>query len=146
MNERVAIEVVEMLANERGVSPAKIDATSRLLQDLGMDGDDAVDFFISLQERFGTDLTTLHERWSDHFGPEGFSCWNGLVIMPAAVIGGVTAGLLDLGTTAGITIAVTLLGLWIWVMKTWGPPDTLQPITVAQVIAAVEVGDWSRLD
>lgn len=137
-------EVVEMLAKERGLSSAKIEASSRLLQDLGMDDDDAVDFFNSLQERFGTDLLALHERWSDHFGPEGFSCWNGLVIMPAAAIGGGAAGLLDLGMVGGIAITVALLALWLWVMKTWGPPDRMQPITVAQVIAAVEAGAWPR--
>ena len=139
-----ASEVVEMLAKERGLSPAKIDASSRLLQDLGMDGDDAVDFFTSLQERFGTDLTALHEEWSDHFGPEGCSCWNGLVIMPAAVVGGAVAALLDIGAVGGIAITIALLALWLWAMKTWGPPDKMQPITVEQVIAAVEAGAWPR--
>jgi len=137
-----ASELMEMLARERGLSPAKIEPSSRLLQDLGMDGDDAVDFFNSLQERFGTDLSALQERWSDHFGPEGFSCWNGLVIMLAAAIGGVAAGLLELGAAGGIAVAAALLALWVGVMKIWGPPDKTQPITVAEVIAAVEAGAW----
>jgi acyl carrier protein len=137
-----ASQVVEMLAKERGLPAAKIDVSSRLLQDLGMDGDDAVDFFTSLHERFGTDLTALHERWSDHFGPEGYSCWNCLVVMPAAVVGGVAAGFFDLGTIGGIVITVALLGFSFWVMKTWGAPDRMHPITVAQVIAAVEAGAW----
>ena len=140
----IASEVVEMLAQERGLSPAKLNESSRLLQDLGMDGDDAVDFFTALQERFGTDLSALHEGWSDHFGPEGFSCWNGLVIMPAAVIGGVAAALLNLGEVGGIAITVALLVLWLWVVKTWGPSDKTEPITVEQVIAAVEAGAWPR--
>lgn len=142
--ERAANEVVEMLAKERGLSPTEIDASSRLLQDLGMDGDDAADFFTSLQERFGTDLTALHEGWSDHFGPEGFSCWNGLLIIPVAVVGGVVAALLDFGAVGGIAITFALLALWLWAMKTWGPPDKMQPITVKQVIAAVEAGSWPR--
>jgi len=144
--DETASEVLEMLAKERGLSQTKIQATSRLLQDLGMDGDDAVDFFTSLQERFGTDLTALHEGWGDHFGPEGFSCWNGLVILPAAMIGGVAAGFLDLGAAGGIALTVALLGLLLWVMKTWGPRDTMQPITVEQVIAAVQAGTWPQRD
>jgi acyl carrier protein len=87
-------EVIDLLAHERGLARAKVQLSDRLLQDLGMDGDDAVDFFNSLHERFGTDLTHLHEHWSEHFGAEGFSCWNGLVIIPAAVIGGVVARVL----------------------------------------------------
>lgn len=142
--DAVASEVVEMLAKERGLSPAKIEPSSRLLQDLGMDGDDAVDFFISLQKRFGTDFSALREQWSDHFGPEGISCWNGLVIIPAAVIGGGAAGLLGVGVAGGIAITVALLAFWIWAMKIWGPPDRMQPITVAQMIAAVEAGAWPR--
>lgn len=141
-----ASEVVMMLAKERGLSPAKINASSRLLHDLGMDGDDAVDFFTALHERFGTDLSALHEGWSDHFGPEGFSCWNGLVIMSAAVVGGVAAALLNIGAAGGIVITVALLALWLWIMRIWGPPEKMQPITVDQVIAAVEAGAWPRRD
>ena len=84
---RAASEVMEMLAQERGLPRNKIEPSSRLLQDLRIDGDDAVDFFISLQDRFGTDLSALQERWSEHFGPEGFSCLNGLVLLPPAVMG-----------------------------------------------------------
>ena len=144
--DETASEVVEMLAHERGLSPDKINPSSRLLQDLGMDGDDAVDFFTTLQERFGTDLSALQERWSDHFGPEGFSCWNVLVIMPAAIMGVVAAAVLNLGAAGAVAITVALLALWLWAMKTWGPPDKMQPITVEQVIAAVEAGAWPRRD
>lgn len=58
-----------------------IHLSHRLVQDLGMDGDDTVDFFNNVHERFHTDLTHLHEHWSEHFGREGFSCLNGLVII-----------------------------------------------------------------
>ena len=109
-----------------------------------MDGDDAVDFFTTLQERFGTDLSALQETWSDHFGPEGFSWSNGLVIMPAALMGGVTAAILKLGAAGGVAITVALLGLWILAMKTWGTSNKMQPITVEQVIAAVAAGAWPR--
>ena len=139
-----ASEVMEMLAQDRGLPPNQIEPSSRLLQDLGMDGDDAVDFFSSLEDRFGTDLSALQERWSEHFGPEGFSCLNGLVFLPAAVIGGVVAGLLNQGAVAGFAIFVAVLPLWFWAMNKWGPPDRMKPITVAEVIAAVEAGAWPR--
>jgi acyl carrier protein len=139
----VARDVIQMLAEERGLPPAKIGPSSRLLEDLGMDGDDAVDFFILLEKRFGTDFSTLHERWGDHFGPEGLSCWVGLVVIAAAFVGGTAAGLLHLGTEVGIAITVALLALWLWVMKTWGPYRVV-PITVGQVVEAVETGTWPR--
>lgn len=116
--------------------------SDRLLQDLDMDGDDAVDFFNSVHDRFGTDLTDLYEHWSQHFGPEGFSCLNGLVIIPAAVIGGVVAGVAGLSAFWGFAITVALLAAWLWAMRRWGPPDRMVPLTVEEVVAAVEAGAW----
>ena len=96
----------------------------------------------TVHERFATDLTHLHEHWSDYFGPEGFSCWNGLVIIPAAVIGGVVVGIADLPALWGVAITVALLAAWVWVERRWGPPDRTVPITVGDVVAAVETGAW----
>tara|TARA_Y100000815_G_scaffold240890_1_gene236670 strand:- start:55 stop:396 length:342 start_codon:yes stop_codon:yes gene_type:complete len=112
-----------------------------------MDGDDAVDFFNSVHERFGTDLTHLHEHWSEHFGPEGLSCWYGLAIIPAAVIGGAVAGTSGLSAFGGFVITVALLAAALWASRRWGPADRTVPITVGEVVAAVEVGAWpSRPD
>ena len=135
-------EVIDLVARERGLPPEKVHLSHRLLQDLGMDGDDAVDFFNSVNERFGTDLTHLREQWGQHFGPEGFSCWIGLVLIAVAVIGGVVAGAAGLSTFWGVAIAVALLAAWLWVMPRWGPPDRMVPITVEDVAAAVEAGAW----
>jgi acyl carrier protein len=137
-------EVIDILADERGLPAERLQLSDRLRQDLGMDGDDAVDFFNGLHERFGTDLTHLHERWSEHFGPEGFSCWTGLVIMPAAVMGGVIAAVAGLSTFWGVAVTVALLAAWLWVMRRWGPSDKMVPVTVQEVVAAVEAGAWPR--
>ncbi len=135
-------EVIDLVADERGLPREKVGLSDRLLQDLGMDGDDAVDFFNTVHERFGTDLTALHEHWSEHFGPEGFSCWNGLVIIPAAIVGGLVAGAAGLSTFWGVALTVALIATWLWVMRRWGPPDRMVPVAVADVVAAVEAGAW----
>ena len=138
-------DVLRMVVEQTGVVPEKICLSSRLLHDLGMDGDDAVEFFDSVHERFGTDLTHLHEHWSEHFGPEGFSCWSGLIMVPAALIGGVVAGVAGLSTFWGVVMTVALLVAWVWAMRRWGPPDRTVPVTVGQVVAAVEAGVWPSL-
>jgi hypothetical protein len=135
-------EVIDLIADERGLPREKVHLPDRLLQDLGMDGDDAVDFFISVHERFGTDLTHLHEHWSEHFGTEGFSCLNGLVIIPAAIIGGLVAGFAGLSAFRGFVLTVALLAAWLWAMRRWGPPDKMVPLTVQEVVAAIEAGAW----
>ena len=142
-------EVIDLVADERGLPREKVHLSDRLLQDLGMDGDDAVDFFISVHERFGTDLADLQEHWTEHFGPEGFSWLNGLVIIPAALIGGVVGGLVGPSKfwsyAVGFTIAVALLAAWLWVMRRLGPPDRMVPVTVQEVVAAVEEEGASAL-
>ena len=135
-------EIIDLVAAERGLPREKVKLSDRLLQDLGMDGDDAVDFFISVHDRFGTDLTQLQQNWSEHFGPEGFSLWNGLVIVPAAIIGGLVAGFAGLSTFWGLAVTVALLAAWLWAMRRWGPPDRMVPVTVQEVVAAVEAGAW----
>ncbi|WP_165184083.1 acyl carrier protein [Caulobacter soli] len=64
-------QVIALLAEERGLSVSEIDLNSRLLEDLGMDGDDAVEFFDLYEKRFAVDLKPLWGHWRKHFGPEG---------------------------------------------------------------------------
>jgi hypothetical protein len=135
-------EIIDLLVEERGLPRERIQLTSRLLQDLGMDGDDAVDFFDTIHKRFGTDLTSLYDNWVNHFGPEGVSCWNGLVILPAAIIGGLFAGGSGLSTFWGIALTIAVLAAWLWAMRRWGPPDKMVPVTVREVVTAVEAGAW----
>ena len=143
--ENLEAEVIDLLVEERGLPRERIQPTSRLLQDLGMDGGDAVDFFEIIHKRFGTDLTHLYDSWGGHFGPEGVSCWDALIILPAALIGGLFAGDAGLSTFWGIVVTVALLAAWVWAMRRWGPPDRMVPITVREVIAAVEAGEWPSL-
>jgi acyl carrier protein len=64
-------EVFEFVAKERGIQRDKLKLSDRLLVDLGMDGDDAVEFFEAFEKKFGVDLTYLQEHWNEYFGPEG---------------------------------------------------------------------------
>lgn len=135
-------QVIDLVADERGLSREKLHFSDRLLEDLGMDGDDAVDFFDDLHERFGTDLTYLYEHWSEHFGPEGFSCWNGLVIIPAAITGGALAGAARLSAFWAMAITLALLITWSWLTRRLEPSGGTKPITIGDVVAAVEAGEW----
>jgi acyl carrier protein len=141
MASNLEAEVIDVLAHERGLPRERIQLSDRLLQDLGMDGDDAVDFFMSLHERFGTDLTHLQEHWSEHFGPEGMSCWNALLIIPLGLVAGLLAAFAH-STFWGIVAAVAIFVAWVWVMHRWGPRDRMVPISVSDVVAAVEAGEW----
>lgn len=84
-----------------------INASDRLLQDLGLDGDDAAELFAELSHRFGTNFQALQAHWERHFRAE--------------------PTLLDFvpGRSRG---------------------RQLEPITVAQVLRAVDRGEWLAAD
>jgi hypothetical protein len=71
MSNELQSAVFAFIQNERRCKPDEIGLDRSLNLDLGMDGDDAVEFFEAFAEKFGVDLTELGEEWSRYFGPEG---------------------------------------------------------------------------
>lgn len=61
------------MAAERGVTTARVVPQSTLFGDLGLDGDDAYEFFVAFREQFNVDLKNLD--LDRHFGPEGMYPW-----------------------------------------------------------------------
>ena len=60
--------VLAFVAESTGVAPGQVTLSSRLAQDLGLDGDDAVEFMEAFKSHFGVDLSAFEFR--RHFGPE----------------------------------------------------------------------------
>ena len=71
MEDDLENRIISLVAEERKEDPRKMTANTRLLEDLGMDGDDAVEFFEKYEVMFEVDLTKI--KWARHFGPEGFN-------------------------------------------------------------------------
>jgi hypothetical protein len=46
-----------------------------------------------------------------------------VLIIPAAVIGGLVAGAASLSTFWGVAVTIALLAAWLWVMRRWAPAD-----------------------
>lgn len=62
--------VVDFTARQLSVRREKIGLESRLGRDLGVDGDDAVQFFDQFEKTFNVSLSNLRSEWGYHFGPE----------------------------------------------------------------------------
>jgi acyl carrier protein len=60
--------VIELVAEQTGVSPSRISAATRIGEDLGVDGDDAADLLTEFASRFHVDLAGF--QFPRHFGPE----------------------------------------------------------------------------
>jgi acyl carrier protein len=146
-NDDVEHDVRQMLAHERGLPVERITPSSRLREDLGMDGDDAIEFFLELNQRFGTNLSTLEENWSRYFSSEGLSLWNAAIIVPFAAAGGVIGAALHWPKWAAVLLALTFVIAAYWGLSKLPRRKSAQSdwaITVAELIAAVKAGAWSK--
>jgi hypothetical protein len=133
--------VLRLVSEERGIELTKLNLSDRLCVDLGMDGDDAVEFFESFAAEFNVDCSEVQSRWSDYFGPEG-------VVLPPAF--------LVVSAAIGVLIAILFPSLYGWagfllflvicfvVLFVWAQINTLRErenptspqITIAQLVEA----------
>lgn len=70
MTESIDDQVMDFVAKEVPVNRTKISPSTTLFGDLGIDGDDALEFLQAYAEHFGVNIEGL--KFTDHFGPEGF--------------------------------------------------------------------------
>jgi Protein of unknown function (DUF1493) len=70
------------------VQREKLTPGTTLSHDLGMEGDDAVEFFEDFAAKFTVDLRLLGENWNYYFDPEGLGLVGSLlVVVPTLAIG-----------------------------------------------------------
>ena len=73
---------------QTGVLPEKLNFESRLSFALGIEGDDAAQFFERFQKKFSVDLAELKENGSSYSAPEKVSLVTApIVLLPALFLG-----------------------------------------------------------
>ena len=140
-------EIVRYLHEEQGCKLERLTPDARILQDLGVDGDDAGDLFEHLHKEFGTDFSAI-EQWTTYFNHEGYSMRGGCLGLGATML--VAAGIaisitthFNLANAWGYAITL-IIGVVIIVILSRMIPDTHKPITIAELVAAVEAGVWPK--
>src|SRR5688572_18627454 len=72
MNHGVNRDLIDFISSELRIAPDRLLPTTRLVQDLGVDGADGSELIESFGRRFRVDLSTFESK--RYFGPEaGFS-------------------------------------------------------------------------
>jgi hypothetical protein len=137
--------VLDFTAQQWCVRRQKLSTNTQLAQNLGMAGDDAVEFFEKFGKEFRVNLEDLETRWDRHFFPQG---GGGPSLEAIAVIClCVTAGCL-LRHYVGILPAwgwgIGLIILAIVIDKRWFLKDTMVPSTVVDLVDSVRSGRWSK--
>lgn len=125
--------------------PDQLSDDHRLLDDLGIDGDDASSLFEGYHEMFNIDLSGL--QLSRHFGSEGIPSVFGAVAIISGALGGVGAAITKLPVWTGIVFTLAFIALWAGPLKMWPmKPVFLIPITVGDLIASARAGHWIDLN
>lgn len=139
-------QVFGFVADQWRTKREKLSPSTRLAQDLGMEGDDAVEFFTEFGKRFGVDLDELHTRWGQHFSHEGSGTFTGIVVVVLCVSAGFwlhdTVGILP-AWAWGISLIVTVTLVPFLVQRHRGRAMKI-PITIADLIDAAQSGRWSK--
>ena len=65
---KTVLEIRQLVADEAGCKIDRVELSTRLAEDLGLDGDD-FDFVDEIAERFAIDMSEY--RWYEHHGLEG---------------------------------------------------------------------------
>lgn len=135
--------MIALVARTTGIRPEKIGLKDRLAEDLGIDGDDAVELFEAYETELRVDLSVLYASWNKHFGPEGFPLPLGFgLVLVASIVGGVAGGL---NAPAWLAVLVGLaVGLfWLIPLRAWPlPTPESHPVRVEDLITAARSGRW----
>ncbi len=123
-HDDIESEVLEFVAREVGLRRDRLSFNTTLLGELGLDGDDADDFFEAFSETFHVDLSTLN--LSKHFGAEGYLPWQIPLLFWRAV-----------AELIGRLLSSSRLS-----RKTAEEQAGLVPITIGELVSAARAGRW----
>jgi Protein of unknown function (DUF1493) len=128
--------IVNFVADHSGTRRNNVLLTTRLSEDLGVEGLDAEELFKAFGDEFGVDLTVLWDYWDYHFAPEGGPGW--LFLIGEAIHRAV-------GWLPFWAYGAALLVLWIWPLRCW-PLNGKKaiPIAVRELVEAAKQGRWVK--
>jgi Protein of unknown function (DUF1493) len=147
MQDNVSARVFALAADERGRNIEKLEPQLTLQRDLGMDADDAVEFFDRFGREFSVDLRPLGEDWRYYFGPEGIPFRAALFLL----IPGFTFSILFVRFLPRFPDwSCFLLGFAIWTLVLFGwtylRGSVSNPqITIQGLIDCVHAGIWKNV-
>ncbi|MEQ1884006.1 MAG: DUF1493 family protein [Bryobacteraceae bacterium] len=138
--------IIAFVSKETGIKPSAIHASSRLLQDLGIDGDDAGELFEKFGTQFGVDLSPLEPHWSKHFGPEAGGPSIGFLFLTGAsiILGDLLSRVFPLMPGWGWTL-VLILAFALGYNKYFAKErDGFVPVTIGDLVVAATEGKWLK--
>jgi acyl carrier protein len=139
-------QVIAFILEETGIKRKRVLLSSRLAQDIRLDGDDTVELFKKFGEKFNVDLTVLYHHWDQHFLPEGTRTSPGCLIgiFLSVAVGAVLYEFVKRIPALAWMMAVLPVFGWIYtrLFLDRDPDDGKIPITVQDLVDAARSGKW----
>ena len=145
----LASYILQFVAEETGCNPSRLSLDSRLLHDLGMDGDDANEFFQKFEKTYKVDLAPLYQQWDQYFGPEpSFSSvpLGGMIAIVAAVLLGDVLNRIYNPIPGWAWMIALLAAATVVHAKFFTEPVNLKPITIRELVDAASRHTWVHQD
>ncbi len=147
MDDPLVERVLNFTARHIPSARGRISLDSRLLQDLGLDGEDALEFFEAYDTEFEVDLTLLiKQNWRKHFGPQGGVSW---IAVAGFFVCYLVAAALERVTAWPPQWIWYLAAILVWALvlrflPLYPSERELVPITVRDLVDAAKSGVWSK--
>jgi Protein of unknown function (DUF1493) len=146
MSDDLQDSIIEFTAEERGMKRKDILLSSCLSHDLGLDGDDAVEFFEKFGKDFNVDLELLWRHWQRHFAPEfsGPSLASIVVIVACVVVGDLLHRAFH--QIPGWVAMIALIVVVVWTYNRFFADRNSDeiPVTVGDLIDAAKARKWVK--
>jgi hypothetical protein len=139
--------VVEFTRRHIPAAADRVSIDSRLVEDLGLEGEDALEFFEAYDDEFHVDLTVLiNQNWKRHFGAVGGVHWT-------TVAGFFVCFLISeilhwvFGSIAQWILYLGLMLVWWGMLQFWPAKRqaALVPITVRDLVEAATAQRWVKV-
>ena len=127
---------------------ARITPDLLLFDDLGMDGDEAVEFFDAFAAAFPVDLTPLYARWGRYFGPEGWTLSQighvSLGVCYVAIPPIVFAAWIGMPRWLVVICGLIPFLIWMFPLRMWPLKSTeMCPISIRDLMTTAATGQWT---
>ena len=139
MNNNPQQVIIDLLEQAHGIARSKLSPSSRLLDDLRVDGDDAAQLFQRVHD-------LLYEQWGIFFNNEGLSFRTVLLgtalIIPSTVLSVAVGMYFNLSENATGLMAIPMFFGLAWLLRKVCRRREMHPVTIAALAEVVRQGGW----
>ena len=145
MADDPVVAITSLLERDYGIARSKLSPSTRVLHDLRIDGDDAVELIQWIKGRFGTDFACLEQQWPSYFNPEGMTLRSAFIGVLSIMVAGVFGMILAPSPVPHFAAVALSLGsslVCAWALHLFLPRREVRPVTIGQLAEAVRCGAW----